>query len=57
MRGSQEIIHDTDIAAAVENGVATTTKNRFHPRGTEFSVFPTQQKPAPKKINEIRNVI
>ncbi len=57
MRGSQEITHDTDIAVKVEDGVATTTKNRFHPRGTEFQVFPTAGKPANKMIDEPRNLI
>ena len=29
MRGSYEIVHDSDIAVKVENGIGTTTKNRF----------------------------
>jgi predicted ATP-dependent serine protease len=57
MRGSQEIIHDTDIAAKVENGIAITTKNRYHPRGTEFQVFPSSSKPTSKIINEPRNIM
>ena len=57
MRGSQEIIHDTDIAVKVEDGIATTTKNRYHPRGTEFRVFPTSVKPAIKTMEEPRNII
>jgi hypothetical protein len=51
MRGSQEITHDTDIAAKVENGVAVTTKNRFQARGTEFKVFDNFQI-GKKKIGE-----
>lgn len=57
MRGSQEIIHDTDIAAKVEDGMAITTKNRYHPRGTEFQVFPAPAKSFSKIIDEPRNVI
>ena len=57
MRGSQEITHDTDIAVKVEDGIATTTKNRFHPRGTEFRVFPTIEKASSKLIDEPRNII
>lgn len=53
MRGSLEIVHDTDIAAKVENGVAITTKNRFQARGTEFKVFDnveTKKKQEDRKI-------
>jgi predicted ATP-dependent serine protease len=57
MRGSQEIIHDADITLKVENGIAITTKNRFHPRGTEFQVFPISEKSTCKMIEEPRNVI
>jgi hypothetical protein len=57
MRGSQEITHDTDIAAKVENGVAITTKNRFQGRGTEFQVFPVRPKSFSKLIDETRNII
>jgi hypothetical protein len=56
MRGSQEIIHDTDIAVKVEDGIAITTKNRFDKRDTEFNVFSTMGKLA-KKIDEPRNLI
>ena len=57
MRGSQEIIHDTDIAVKVEDGIAITTKNRYHPRGTEFRVFTTSVKSANKVIEEPKNLI
>ena len=57
MRGSQEITHDTDIAAKVENGVAITTKNRFQARGTEFQVFPSSAKPNSKIMDEPKNVM
>ncbi|MBI3134214.1 MAG: hypothetical protein HYZ14_06000 [Bacteroidetes bacterium] len=39
MRGSQEIIHDADITVRVDNGTATTTKNRFKQREMTFDVF------------------
>jgi len=39
MRGSYEIVHDADIAVKVENGIATTTKNRFKEKGMGFTVF------------------
>ncbi len=39
MRGSYEIVHDADIAVRVENGIATTTKNRFKEKGTVYKVF------------------
>ncbi|OFY99556.1 MAG: hypothetical protein A3K10_05870 [Bacteroidetes bacterium RIFCSPLOWO2_12_FULL_31_6] len=39
MRGSYEIVHDCDIAVKVENGVASTTKNRFKEKGMSLNVF------------------
>lgn len=39
MRGSYEIVHDSDIAVKVENGIATTTKNRFKEKEMELRVF------------------
>ena len=39
MRGSYEIVHDCDIAVKVDNGIATTTKNRFMEKGMTFNVF------------------
>ncbi len=56
MRGSQEIIHDADITVKVEDGIAETTKNRFHPRGTQFRVFPTE-KASVKTLAEPKNII
>jgi hypothetical protein len=44
MRGSNEIVHDADIAVKVEDGNATTTKNRFKERGMSFDIFPTTNK-------------
>ncbi|MBL0309222.1 MAG: DNA cytosine methyltransferase [Bacteroidetes bacterium] len=39
MRGSYEIVHDSDVAVKVTNGMAVTTKNRFKPLGSNFRVF------------------
>jgi hypothetical protein len=39
MRGSYEIIHDSDITVKVTNGIALTTKNRFKEKNMEFDVF------------------
>jgi hypothetical protein len=56
MRGSQEIIHDADITVKVEDGTATTTKNRYLIRGKEFEVFPEQGN-AGNKLQEPKNLI
>jgi hypothetical protein len=39
MRGSYEIVHDSDITIKVQDGVAVTTKNRFKEKGMQFKVF------------------
>lgn len=39
MRGSYEIVHDSDIAVAVSKGVAVTIKNRFLEKGKQFEIF------------------
>lgn len=39
MRGSLQIIHDSDITVKVANKFAVTEKNRFKENGKEFSVF------------------
>lgn len=39
MRGSQQIVHDCDIAIMVENGMAITTKNRYFPSQLEFEIL------------------
>ncbi|MDZ4786578.1 MAG: DNA cytosine methyltransferase [bacterium] len=39
MRGSQEIVHDSDIVIQVQDGLATTTKNRFKEKGMTYEVF------------------
>jgi len=43
-RGSQEIIHDADIAVRVEKGFAVTEKNRFKEKDMRFGVFPEKKK-------------
>jgi hypothetical protein len=44
MRGSQEIVHDADIALIVQDRMAITTKNRFKEKGARFNVFPSYSK-------------
>jgi predicted ATP-dependent serine protease len=39
MRGSNEIVHDSDIAVKVEDGIASTIKNRFKEKGMTYEVF------------------
>jgi hypothetical protein len=39
MRGSYEIVHDSDMAVRVENGIGKTTKNRFKEKGMSINVF------------------
>ena len=39
IRGSYQIVHDSDIAIKVVNGMATTTKNRFKEKDQKFDVF------------------
>jgi hypothetical protein len=39
MRGSYEIVHDSDIAVAVSNGIAETVKNRFLEKGRNYEIF------------------
>ncbi|MGQ0828785.1 MAG: hypothetical protein ACT4ON_10360 [Bacteroidota bacterium] len=44
VRGSYEMIHDSDIAVKVTNGIAVTTKNRFKEKNMEFDVFEAMRK-------------
>lgn len=44
MRGSYEIVHDSDIAVKVVNGIAITSKNRFKEKNMEFDVFAAYRK-------------
>lgn len=39
MRGSYEIVHDSDIEVEVVKGIAETNKNRFKEVGMKFQVF------------------
>ena len=39
MRGSYEIIHDSDMAVSVSRGIAETVKNRFLEKGRTFEIF------------------
>jgi len=48
MRGSYEIVHDSDIAVCVENGIAITTKNRFKEKNMKLKVFEQQKAREPK---------
>jgi hypothetical protein len=50
IRGSYEIVHDSDIAVKVMNGIAITTKNRFKEKDKEFDVFAAYGKPKLKVI-------
>jgi predicted ATP-dependent serine protease len=55
IRGSYEIVHDSDMAVKVVNGIATTTKNRFKEKHQDFDVFAVYNKKkdqVPKKKNE-----
>jgi hypothetical protein len=56
MRGSQEIIHDSDIAIRVENGFAITQKNRFKEKGKSYQVF-SDPPPPEKPIEPPRNIV
>ena len=57
LRGSNVIVHDSDIAVQVESGLAITTKNRFKEIGMEFRMFPTSGKSASKTIERPRNLM
>ncbi|MEI6765623.1 MAG: hypothetical protein WCM76_08275 [Bacteroidota bacterium] len=39
MRGSYEIVHDSDIAVSVSGGIAETVKNRFLEKGRKYKIF------------------
>lgn len=56
MRGSQEIIHDSDITAKVRSGFAVTEKNRFKQSGAELKVLDSREKPT-NKIEEPGNIL
>jgi predicted ATP-dependent serine protease len=44
IRGSYELVHDSDMAVKVVNGIATTTKNRFKEKHQDFDVFAVYNK-------------
>lgn len=50
IRGSYQIVHDSDMAVQVVNGIARTTKNRFKEKGMEFDVFAAYKKDTSKII-------
>lgn len=50
MRGSYEIIHDSDITVKVTNGIAVTTKNRFKQKDQKFDVFEGMSKKETQNI-------
>ena len=53
IRGSYQIVHDSDIAVKVVNGIAITTKNRFKEKHQEFNVFAVYNKSNPNAIKKI----
>ena len=57
LRGFQEIIHDTDIAAKIEENIVMTTQKRYHLSGTEFLVFPEPAKFFSKINDQLKNLI
>lgn len=44
MRGSYEIVHDSDIAISVSKGLAETVKNRFLEKGRYYEIFAQEGK-------------
>lgn len=54
MRGSYEIVHDSDVAVAVSSGIAETVKNRFLEKGRKFEIFEKVGGPEITPWNTIR---
>jgi hypothetical protein len=54
MRGSYEIVHDSDVAVAVSNGIAETVKNRFLEKGGKFEIFEKEGGTGIKPWNTLR---
>lgn len=50
IRGSYQIVHDSDITVKVNDGIAVTTKNRFKQKGTQYDIFAAYKKPITKVI-------
>ena len=57
MRGSNEILHDSDMAVKVENYIAITTKNRYKEAGSEYRVFAEKKKQVSKPTDLHGNVL
>jgi hypothetical protein len=49
IRGSYEIVHESDITIQVAKGIAKTTKNRFKAIGETFNVFEAYRSKQPPK--------
>lgn len=54
MRGSYEIVHDSDIAVSVCSGIAETVKNRFLEKGRKFEIFEKDGRSGIEPWNTIR---
>lgn len=54
MRGSYEIVHDSDIAVSVSGGIAETVKNRFLEKGRTYEIFESDTGPGIAPWNTIR---
>jgi hypothetical protein len=50
VRGSYEIMHDSDIIVKVADGIAVTIKNRFKEKNMQFDVFEVLRKKENKII-------
>jgi hypothetical protein len=56
IRGSYQIVHDSDITVHVVKGIATTTKNRFKEKEQTFDVFEVYREFNLKKENKKFNL-
>lgn len=56
IRGSYQIVHDSDITVHVVKGIATTTKNRFKEKEQTFDVFEVYREFQLKKENKKFNL-
>ncbi|MCX6257852.1 MAG: hypothetical protein NTW49_08165 [Bacteroidia bacterium] len=54
MRGSYEIVHDSDIAVEVTNGKAVTVKNRFLAKDKVFNIFESDDGQGLMPWNKVR---
>lgn len=53
IRGSYEIVHDSDIEVRVDKGIAITNKNRFGKVDQEFDALAIYNKNKPPKDNDL----